>query len=274
MAEAKPPTNAAGQTPAPLDPLAGLLNANSGAPPLFPRTPKTTSLLPNVTNARLYTCSRYPPAPQQEMRAIDPRDEERRRRQANNLGIMFLGPVFGAPAALGRLAGAPENVVENLGQLGLDAASVVGVPGARGARRVIEPVPVKPVPTRVVRVTPVETGVFVLKRKTHLDWNAVIPKKGKYKGESREDHVRRHNQNDLSKETHGVFNDDGVKITNEAWSRAQDLNLTPNADGELIVPMGRVVGIQGGSMGSGAALSNVRIILTPGTPNIITSMPY
>ena len=164
MAEAKPPTNAAGQTPAPQDPLAGLLNANSGAPPLFPRTPKTTSLLPNVTNARLYTCSRYPPAPQQEMRAIDPRDEERRRRQANNLGIMFLGPVFGAPAALGRLAGAPENVVENLGQLGLDAASVVGVPGARGARRVIEPVPVKPVPTRVVRVTPVETGVFILRR--------------------------------------------------------------------------------------------------------------
>ena len=80
------------------------------------------------------------------------------------MGIMFLGPVFGAPAALGRLAGAPENVVENLGQLGLDAASVVGVPGARGARRVIEPVPVKPVPTRVVRVTPVETGVFILRR--------------------------------------------------------------------------------------------------------------
>lgn len=93
-------------------------------------------------------CSRYElPANTPEMRAWDPAEDERRRREANNLGIMFLGPVFGAPAALARMAGAPEPVVESMGQLGLDMAGVAGVPGARGGGRVIEPVPMRPVAT-------------------------------------------------------------------------------------------------------------------------------
>jgi hypothetical protein len=118
-------------------------------------------------------------------------------------------------------------------------------------------------------------GVAIVSNKSKLDWNAVVPKKGKYKGESREDHVRRHNSNDLSKENHGVFKGDGVDTTNKAWQRAQDLGISPNANGELVVPMGgQVVGTSGGSLGTGTPLYNVKIIVQPGTSNVITSMPF
>lgn len=107
-----------------------------------------------------------------------------------------------------------------------------------------------------------------------LDWKAVVPKSGKYKGEAREDHVRRHNVDDKTKDIHGVFKSDGVATTNAAWNRAQDLGLKPNAAGELIVPMGEVVGISGGRLGTGLPLNSVRMIVQPNTNNIITSMPY
>lgn len=214
-------------------------------------------------------CSRYElPANTPEMRAWDPAEDERRRREANNLGIMFLGPVFGGLAALARLAGAPEPVVESAGQIGLDMAGVAGVPGARGGGRVIEPVPMRPVATM-----PRNTGVVILKKAPRLDWDAVVPKKGKYKGEKREDHVRRHNSDDITKKDHGIFNEDGVKLTNEAWQRAHDLGLTPNANGELNVPMGRVIGNSGGSLGNGSPLSDIMIIVRPGTNEIITGYP-
>ena len=96
------------------------------------------------------------------MRAWNPAEDERRRREANNLGIMFLGPVFGAPAALARMAGAPEPVVESMGQLGLDMAGVAGVPGARGGGRVIEPVPMRPVATMPYNTGRV--GVVILRK--------------------------------------------------------------------------------------------------------------
>ena len=118
------------------------------------------------------------------------------------------------------------------------------------------------------------TGAVVASTRSKLDWDAVVPKKGKCKGEARKDHVRRHNSDDLSKENHGVFEGDGVDITNRAWDRAQDLGITPNSNGEIIVPMGEQVGVSGGSLGKGAPLSRVRIIVEPGTNNVITSMPY
>ncbi|MBK6296057.1 MAG: hypothetical protein IPF55_18785 [Rhodoferax sp.] len=117
-------------------------------------------------------------------------------------------------------------------------------------------------------------GEFGLKKYSLLDWNAVVPKKGKYKGESRTDHVRRHNVNDLSKDNHGVFSRDGVDVTNKAWERAQDLGMSPNASGELVVPMGQTVGVSGGALGTGAPLTSVRIIVTPGTTSIVTAMPF
>jgi hypothetical protein len=53
------------------------------------------------------------------------------RRFANNLGISFLGPVFGALPSIGRIFGAPENAVENLAQINVDLGF-----SAMGVRRV------------------------------------------------------------------------------------------------------------------------------------------
>lgn len=216
-----------------------------------------------------------------EMRAIDPAAEQaakaKRERDANTLGIALLGPVFGGPAAAGRVMGAPEAVVGKLAEFGLDMAGAVALRGAGGRGRVSEPLfgrEVVTAPKVPAKSAAGSNGVFVAKKYSLLDWNAVVPKKGKYKGESRSDHVRRHNVNDPDKDNHGVFTSDGVDITNKAWERAQDLGISPNASGELVVPMGQTVGVTGGALGTGAPLTNVRICVVPGTTNIITSMPF
>lgn len=247
----------------------------------------------NGTNGRVQTLMCPKPGPvippgTPEMRAIDPVAEQaakaKRERDANTLGIALLGPVFGGPAAAARVMGAPEAVVGKMGEMGLDLAGAVALRGAGGRGRVSEPlfgrevatapkVPAKPAIAKA-NAGAGSNGVFVAKKYSLLDWNAVVPKKGKYKGESRSDHVRRHNVNDLSKDNHGVFSGDGVDITNKAWERAQDLGISPNAGGELVVPMGQTVGVSGGALGTGAPLTNVRILVAPGTTNIITSMPF
>ncbi|HXO42200.1 MAG TPA: RHS repeat-associated core domain-containing protein, partial [Thermoanaerobaculia bacterium] len=120
-----------------------------------------------------------------------------------------------------------------------------------------------------------EAAVKAAAKQNELDWDAVVPKKGKYKGEKRADHVRRHEVDNPNKPAHGVFLGDGVGLTNEAWARAQQLGLKPSAQGVLTVPMGRQVGWAGGQEGSEAAvpLSNVTIIVKPGTNQIITAYP-
>src|SRR4051794_20843657 len=40
------------------------------------------------------------------------------RTNANNMGIMFMGPIAGGPAAGARLLGAPEAAVESAGEMG------------------------------------------------------------------------------------------------------------------------------------------------------------
>jgi hypothetical protein len=108
-----------------------------------------------------------------------------------------------------------------------------------------------------------------------LDWDAVVPTKGKYKGQSRPDHVRLHNVDDAGKPSHGVSFDDGVTVTDEAWARAQSLGLKPDATGTLKVPMGRQVGVLGGVEGSTAyvPLDAVTIKVVPGTNKLITAYP-
>ncbi|GKS83853.1 hypothetical protein AVMA1855_06895 [Acidovorax sp. SUPP1855] len=64
---------------------------------------------------------------------------EQQQRNANNIGMAFLGPFFGAPMAAARAVGAPEPVVEKLGELGINLASAVSLRGIGGGR-VIEPV--------------------------------------------------------------------------------------------------------------------------------------
>jgi hypothetical protein len=111
------------------------------------------------------------------------------------------------------------------------------------------------------------------KRTTNsLDWDAVVPKKGKYKDQIRTDHVRLHNANDLSKDFHGIFKRDGVEVTNEAWAKAQHLGIAPDETGKLVVPF-EGAGIQGGKFGNGEKLNNVTIHVVPGSNKIITAYP-
>ena len=106
-----------------------------------------------------------------------------------------------------------------------------------------------------------------------LNWTAVVPKKGKYAGQLREDHVKLHNTDNKAKPDHGVFsNADGINITNNAWNKAQTLGLKPDAQGNLVVPY-QNAGKSGGSNGDGSTLNNVTIVVVPGTANIITSYP-
>ncbi|QSQ14916.1 RHS repeat-associated core domain-containing protein [Myxococcus landrumensis] len=105
-----------------------------------------------------------------------------------------------------------------------------------------------------------------------LDWSIVSKK-----GENREDHVRLHNVDNPTRTVpHGVFADDGVAVTNEAWARAHALGLTPDSTGMLNVPMGRDVGLLGGQPGAAAnhpLLTSVTIIVVPGTNKLITAYP-
>lgn len=113
-----------------------------------------------------------------------------------------------------------------------------------------------------------------------LDWKAVVPKKGPYKGQPRDVHVRLHNVDNPAKPQHGVFTADGVELTNEAWARAHVLGLKPDAAGNLTVPMGRTVGHLGGQEGIAARaagqpteLTSITIAVRPGTGEIITAFP-
>ena len=78
-----------------------------------------------------------------------------------------------------------------------------------------------------------------------------------------------------NKPAHGMFFDDGVTVTNEAWARAQKMGLKPDASGKLTVPMDRQVGWLGGKAGAEASvpLNSVTIIVKPGTNQIITAYP-
>jgi uncharacterized protein RhaS with RHS repeats len=107
-----------------------------------------------------------------------------------------------------------------------------------------------------------------------LDWKSVVPAKGKYKGQSREDHVRLHNVDNPGKPQHGVFYGDGVDVTNEAWKKAQTDGIKPDSTGTLRVPMAKIVGRSGGDEAElGKLFYDLEMKLVPGTNKIITSYP-
>ncbi|MDR6927579.1 RHS repeat-associated protein [Pseudomonas sp. BE134] len=107
-----------------------------------------------------------------------------------------------------------------------------------------------------------------------LDWKSVVPAKGKYKGQSRVDHVQLHNVDNPAKPQHGVFYGDGVDVTNEAWRKAQADGIKPDATGTLKVPMGKMVGRSGGGEANlGKLFYNLEMKLVPETNKIITSYP-
>jgi len=66
-------------------------------------------------------------------------------------------------------------------------------------------------------------------------------------------------------------NHDPVLTVQEAWYRGQRLGITPSADGTYVIPMGRRIGWEGGSIGTGQALENTTIHTVDG--KIITASP-
>ncbi len=108
-----------------------------------------------------------------------------------------------------------------------------------------------------------------------LDWDSVVPTGGKNPGQKRVDHIRTHNEDIPTKKFHGVFINDGVDTTNEAWARAQHLGIEPDDAGFLTVPMGRQVGWEGGIAGSHGYVpcNSVTIQVVPDTNQIISAYP-
>jgi len=104
-----------------------------------------------------------------------------------------------------------------------------------------------------------------------LDWTRTNPQ-----GQSAVDHVNLHGVNDLKKPKQGVFNGNPIQITEEAWAKAHQTKIQPvlQPNGNLIydVPMGMPVGWEGGFKGSGAQLTNVRIVTTS-KGQLVTSFP-
>ena len=79
-------------------------------------------------------------------------------------------------------------------------------------------------------------------------------------------HVLAHAAADPTKPVHSVFNVGRNKVlglVDEAWSARG--SALPKDPGAFVVPMGRVVGTQGESA--------VKIIVRPGTSEIITAYP-
>ncbi|MFT8816189.1 hypothetical protein [Acetobacter fabarum] len=75
------------------------------------------------------------------------------------------------------------------------------------------------------------------------------------------------NPPDTTKAKHTVFNvqgDDALALIDEAWGKKG--STVPGDLGAYIVPMGRVVGKTGEI--------NIRIIVKPGTSNIISAYPF
>jgi RHS repeat-associated protein len=107
--------------------------------------------------------------------------------------------------------------------------------------------------------------VLGLQKDCPLDWEAVVPKRERYKGQNREDHVRLHNSDNSVKPEHGVFYGDGVDVTNQAWSQAQKLKIKPDSDEKLFVPMGKLTGrAVGQKADTGELFYGVHIKLVPG----------
>ncbi len=95
-------------------------------------------------------------------------------------------------------------------------------------------------------------------------------------------HVLAHKVNDLSKDLHGVWNknmSDGdiAQTIDNAWEYIKKNNIkgTIQSNGNRVftVKMAGQVGTQGGRLGNGGALNNVRIVVKDGTSEVISAFP-
>ncbi|WP_328946914.1 polymorphic toxin-type HINT domain-containing protein [Streptomyces sp. NBC_00250] len=120
----------------------------------------------------------------------------------------------------------------------------------------------------------------VLVHNTCLNWTAVVARNG----ETRVEHLTKHEVPRPGKEQHGVFWDENTKtgdsyaLTNEAWGlvQSQHIRSTPGNNGASVyrVPMGRVVGYEGGkaAQGVGESMKFIEIITRNGN-ELITAYP-
>ena len=103
---------------------------------------------------------------------------------------------------------------------------------------------------------------------TDLDWSIVSKK-----GETRIDHVRLHESNNLSKPDHGVFYGDSIDRINNAWANRGGVQpITQGSVDIYIIPSGNA-GYAAGYGGQGQNLNTVTIITQTGTNRIITGFP-
>ena len=111
----------------------------------------------------------------------------------------------------------------------------------------------------------------------NLDWSGTDPH-----GLSRADHVRRHGADDPSRQVpHGVFADEPIKATEDAWGVAKRDGIQPytetpgNGNWIYDVPYPDA-GIQGGAPGAAAGnpiLNMIRIVVKPNSNQVVTAFP-
>ena len=103
-----------------------------------------------------------------------------------------------------------------------------------------------------------------------LDWDAVVSKKT---GETRVEHVKLHESNDLTKQSHGVFYGDSQNTLNKAWqNKSQGIVISEGNTDMYIIPYENA-GYAGGYGGQCNNLNSITIITQKDTNNIITGFP-
>ena len=112
-------------------------------------------------------------------------------------------------------------------------------------------------------------GSSSTKKEDDLDWNIVSKKTG----ETREQHVKLHETNNLQKKDHGVFYGDSKAKINEAWKNKGDIAPTTENGVDIYKISSPNSGYSGGYAGQGQNLNNVTIITKSGTNKIITRYP-
>lgn len=103
-----------------------------------------------------------------------------------------------------------------------------------------------------------------------LGWDAVVSKKT---GETRVEHVKLHESNDLTKQSHGVFYGNSQNTINSAWqNKSKGIKISEGNTDMYIIPHENA-GYAGGFGGQRNNLNTVTIITQKGTNNIITGFP-
>ncbi len=74
-------------------------------------------------------------------------------------------------------------------------------------------------------------------------------------------HIMRHMVDNPERRLHAVFNEHPIKVVEEAVERAKAFGIHPTKEGVAIIPMGRIIGWQGGKQGAREQLSKLYIQL-------------